>query len=102
MKIKRIKKLKVNSEEFDVVWDKTHSGGSFCYDKMIINIGIKHSKDSYIFMLICHELMEICAIEMQVRYSRPDCDSDYLFSYDHRQHTTMIDMFSSLVSQFIQ
>lgn len=100
MKIKRIKKIKVNSREFDIIWDKSHDGGWFDYGEKKIEIGTKQA-DNSVFMVICHELMEICAIEMFVRFRRPDVDSDYIFVYDHRQHTTMIDMFAGLLSQFI-
>jgi len=55
MKIKRLKKLKVNCWEFSITWDK-HS----------MAIGVKSKDDNEIFMLICHEIMEICAIEMNV------------------------------------
>jgi len=101
MKIKRIKKLKVNVTQFNVVWDKTHNGASFSYGKNLITIGVKSLSDSEIGSRICHELLEICALEMHVRYDRSDCDGDYLFAYDHRQHTTMCDMFVSLFEQFI-
>jgi len=101
MKIKRIKKLKIGSYIFNIEWDKSHEGAWFDWGKRQINIGIKNAEDLKIFMLLCHELMEMCAIVMNVRYSRPDCDSDYLFSYDHRQHDTMIEMFSGLLTEFI-
>ena len=100
MKIKRIKKLKVNSVSFDIIWDPKIYGGSFSYGTYIIRIGVKDKQE--IFETICHELMEIVACEMRVRLSRPDCDTDYVFVYDHRQHTTMIGMFSGLLSQFIK
>ena len=101
MKIKRIRALKVNSYKFTVKWSKEHDYASFNYANTEIDIGVKENNDDYIFMLICHELMEICAIEMFVRYQRPDVDSDYMFVYDHRQHTTMMDMFAGLLTQFI-
>ena len=101
MKIKRIKKLKVLSFSFDIKWDKTHQGGSFCYGERIINIGVEGGDDSEILMIITHELMEMCAVEMGVRFKRPDVDDDFIFVYDHRQHTTMMVMFSSLLEQFI-
>jgi len=101
MRIKRIKSLRVNCYQFDVEWDKSHNGGSFCYGEMKINIGVRDRTDEEIFMIICHELMEISALELNVRFKRPDCDSDYIFVYDHRQHETMMNMFSSLVSQFV-
>ena len=68
---------------------------------MEIRIATKGIPGSRTWEIICHELMEICAVEMCVRFHRPDCDSDYLFVYDHRQHDTMINMFAALVSQFI-
>ena len=102
MKIKRIKKIKINCTTFDVIWTKKHGGGSFGYSPPEIEIGVKDRSESEIFMIACHELMEICALEMNVRFRRPDCDSDYLFVYDHRQHETMINMFSGLLSEFIR
>lgn len=101
MKIKRIKKLKVNSYAFDVKWNKAHNGASFCYADRIIEIGVRYGRDDEIFQLICHELMELCAVEQHVRFKRPNVDSDYIFMYDHRQHDAMMSLFASLVSQFI-
>lgn len=102
MKIKRIKSIKINSYLFKIKWDKSHSSGSFSYGERVIEIGTKDVPDEGLFMIICHELQEIVALEMNVRFRRPDCDSDYLFVYDHRQHETMMNMFSSLVSEFIK
>lgn len=102
MKIKRIKQLKTPSFTFDVVWDKTHNGGGFDYGKGEMNIGTQWGRDDHIFMIICHELWELVAIEHHVRMSRPDVDTDYIFVYDHRQHDTMCSMFSGLLREFIQ
>ena len=104
MKIKRIKDLKVNSYNFTVKWDiNLDSGyGSISYPKHEIIIGIKNSPESEIFETVCHELMELCSIEMHVRFARADCAGDYIFVYDHRQHDTMMNMFAGLVSQFIK
>jgi len=102
MKIKRIKKLKVNSYHFDVVWDKElRNGGSVSYSRHEIVIGVKSGAESEVFEVICHELMELCAMEMHVHYRRPDCNDDFIFVYDHRQHDTMMNMFAGLLSQFI-
>ncbi len=102
MKIKRIKKLKVNSYNFDVMWDKgLNCAGSVSYRNHKIIIGVKHGVEAEIFETICHELMELCAMEMHVHYRRPDCDTDFIFVYDHRQHDTMINMFAGLLTQFI-
>lgn len=101
MRIKRIKKIKINSYEFKVVWDNSGAGGSFSYSDQTMRIGCKGVFPGEMFMVICHELMEICALEMNVRFRRPDCDTDYIFVYDHRQHETMMNIFSALLSQFI-
>ncbi len=101
MKIKRIKKLKVLSFSFDVEWNKLNGGGMFDYEDRIIGIGVKGNDDGEIFRIIVHELTEICAIEMMVRFRRPDVQDDYIFVYDHRQHTTLTTMLASLLEQFI-
>lgn len=102
MKIKRIKKIWVNCFEFSVKWTSRHGGGSFNYGDREIEIGTRDNSDSELFMIICHELMEIAAVEMNVRLRRPDCDSDYIFVYDHRQHETMMNMASKWISEFLQ
>ncbi len=102
MEIKKIKKIKVLIYHFDILWDCTHDGGWFDYANLKINIGIKGKNNDQIFNTICHEMMEISALEMNVRLNRPDCSSDYIFVYDHRQHDTMMRLFSSAISQFIK
>lgn len=101
MRIKKIKALKVNSYDFKVIWTKEHNGAHFNFPTREIVIGISGGHDGNTFMLICHELMEICAIELNVRLRRPDVDDDYVFVYDHRQHETMMSMFAGLLTQFI-
>lgn len=101
MKIKRLKKLKVHTYYFDMIWDKTTNDASVSYSDKEIMIGIRGFADEQIFSSLCHEIFEVCAIEMHVRLNRPDCYSDFVFVFDHRQHDSMMEMFSGLVSQFI-
>ena len=103
MNIKRIKKLRVNSYNFIVAWDKDlNNAGSVSYTNHKITIGVRGGAQSEIFETICHELWELCAMEMHVHFRRPDCDTDFIFVYDHRQHDTMTNMFAGLLSQFIR
>ena len=102
MKIKKIKTVLINCYTFKIIWNNKHNGGSFSYIPNKIEIGTKDLTDTEIFMIICHELMEIVTSEMNVRMQRTDCNSDYIFVYDHRQHETMMNMFSGLLAQFIK
>ena len=101
MKVKRISKIKINSSEFSIKWDDSTWAGFCSYAKLTIMIGTKQS-EAEIFATLCHEIMELIACEMFVRFNRGDCSSDYIFVYDHRQHTTMMSMFAGIISQFIK
>lgn len=102
MKIKKLKKIKILAHEFKINWSKEHNGGWFDFGKMTIEIGIQDKDDGHTFMVLCHELMEICAVEMGVRLNRPDCTTDFIFVYDHRQFETKMSLFSSLITQFLE
>ncbi len=102
MKVKRLQKIKINCYTFNIVWSKEkYVGGSFSYADKEIVVGVNGKSEEEIFMVVCHEVMEIIACEMNVRMSRPDCPEDYIFVYDHRQYETMMNMFSSVISQFV-
>lgn len=101
MRLKRIKNIRVNSYEFEVAWPKDMEGARFNYTDRIIEVGTKNRTELELLESVCHELFELCAEEMRVRYRRPDCETDYLFAFDHRQHDTLINMFSGLLSRFL-
>lgn len=95
------KSLTVNSYKFRVIWDKKTYGGSFDYNKREIRIGCKDNDEREQFMLLVHELDEIAATEMMVRYSRTDCNGDFIFVYDHRQHDTKSNMMAGWLMEFL-
>jgi hypothetical protein len=100
-KIKKIKKLRVNSFVFDVSYADKGAGGRFSFSERKLELGIKGADDEQALMILTHELMEMCIIEMNCRLNRPDVDSDYLFVMDHRQFETACNMFSGLLAQFL-
>ena len=102
MEIKRIKKLRVNSYIFNVIWDNESKSGSFDYGMKEIRIGVSNKDNLNLLVTISHELFEIAAVELNIRLNRPDCDSDYVFVFDHRQYSTVMEVFIGLLSQFIK
>ena len=100
MQIKKIKKLNINSKEFTVRWDY-EGGGYFNTSQRIIGLDPTIG-DDILLEIIAHELMEIVLVELHVRLDRPDCETDYMFVYDHRQFTTAMSMFIGLFKQFIK
>lgn len=100
MKIKRLKKIRINGTIFKIKWDDTVFGGSFDYIDRSIVVGVKCRH--LIKETLIHELMEIAAVELGVRFTRPDNDYEYVFMYDHRQHDTMCSMVAGLLDQFIE
>lgn len=102
MRIKRIKKLQVNNTIFKVVWKPNiNEGASYDYTSKEITFTTLGQSEEDVLMLVCHELFEVCAYEMGVAFTRPDCPGDRLFSFDHRQHTTIQYMFSGLLFKFL-
>lgn len=100
MKIKRIKSLRVNTIVFRVKWDPEMWGAKVDYPADTITIGTKND-ELQVLDNVCHELWEVVAVELNVRLARPDCHSDFIFVYDHRQHDTMATMFAGLLAQFL-
>lgn len=111
MQIKFPKTIIIGATTFVVKQDKKSAGGSFTYGissdekatEPTIIIGTYLLKTSPIAVLgtIIHELKEVIQEEQSVRYSRPDCGGDYLFSYTHREHTDFCERLATALSKFI-
>ena len=109
MQIKKIKKLRLNSYVFDITWDKEKSGAEFrFYDTeknkrptLRLPCPTKWG-ENHTFMVLCHELMEMSLVELNVRYLRADVQDDYLFSFNHKQLDSAANMMSGALSQFIK
>jgi len=104
MKLKFPKKIRIDEMVFIVKYDKSDGGGSFSYKNCEIKIGIKdHLKcPTSVLATIIHELKEIIQVNQTVRYDRKDIDSDYLFSYTHKEHTDLCYRLSGLLDYFIK
>lgn len=100
MKIKRLKKIIVGDHDFDIIWEKDHSGGSFNYEKREIEIGTKNG-ELRAFGVLIHELKEIIQVEQNTRYERYDEDRSFEFHYTHKEHTQLCSMLAGLLSQFL-
>ena len=101
MQIRKIKSINIGCRLFKVVWNKNSSGASFDYADMTITIGTRNNNSVELLDLIIHELTEILAEELHIRFYRTDVQDDYIFMYDHRQHTTLVSLLAGLVAQFI-
>ena len=101
MEIKRIEKFYSQTVEWDVRWMPRSRGGGFDWDKGVLKIGCQGAPKE-VFDVILHELVELVALELHIRYDRPDCDTDYLFVYDHRQHTMMCTVLAGYLAQFLE
>ena len=87
---------------WEIVWSKDSNGGSFDYRSMRITIGVRNNCDQLIFEILCHELMEICAVVCHARLTRSDSVSDYIFVADHKTFDTQVCLFASAIKQFIK
>lgn len=99
-KIKRIKTIQLCGQTFNVEWNKETSGACFSFQNEKLIIGTKIS--SRIWGNIVHEVTEIVMAGMYLRHHRGDVDDDYIFVYDHRQHTAACEMIADALEKFIK
>jgi|SRR6187402_218684 len=104
MKLKYPKKITIGSTDFKIKYDKTNSGGSFTFDNPLITIGtydLQHGNDIYVFMIMCHEIMEVINTMSCTRYHCPG-DTDFKFFMSHKEFRTNIELFATAIRNFIE
>lgn len=104
MELKFPRKVNVGPFTFEVDYNKKGAGASFSFSERKIEIGIAHiEKDQdYVFMLLCHEIMEICHVVTCTRYHDESVDANYKFFLDHKEFENNINLFSKAIQQFIK
>lgn len=104
MKLKFPKKIMIGDRIFKVKTDRKEGGGSFSYDKHEIIIGTKHLKKQpqAVLNVIIHELMEIICVEEDTRLDKGNNYADYVFVYDHQQHTDIVRRLAGILNEFIK
>jgi hypothetical protein len=101
MKLKRLKKIRIDEIVFDIIWDKDEGGGSMNFPNHLMVIGTALGEISA-FATLLHELKEIVNVTQNIRYTRPDTPKCYEFHYTHREHSDMCDRLAGILSEFIQ
>ncbi len=104
MKIKFLKQIEIFSVVYDIIWDKSHNGGSVsCYEGKIV-VGTKdyHKDPVYTFGVLSHEILECIFIHMGARYDNPRIGNNYLFNFNHQTFENAIEIHTSLLSKFIK
>ena len=102
MKIKRLKKVLIGSAIWKIEWVKNSDNGSFDYVTEIIKIPAKGNTEVRIFEILMHELKEIIQCEQFTRLYGKSTEQQYVFVYNHDQHTDLCARLSGLLSKFIK
>lgn len=103
IKLRFPKQINIISFNFKVIADKTLGGGSFDINKGEIVIGVKHIKEdpTYVFNVLCHELMEVISELTRTRYSDPSVSGNYKFFWDHKEFELNVKIFAETIRHFI-
>lgn len=103
MKIVFPKEISILSHTFKVRTDKNNAGGSFSFpdSEIVIGTATLQSDPSYVFSVICHEVMEAVCVATGTRYSDPSVPNDYKFFMDHKGFEVNISVFAKVIQQFI-
>lgn len=105
MKLKFPKKVEIGHVTFTVSYNKNIGcGASFSFADRSIEIGTVQLKrdPNTVFMLICHEVMEIIHCINCTRYLDGSVIGNYMFIMDHKQFEVNNNMFSQAIRQFLE
>ena len=104
MELKLPKKIEIGYMIFDITYNKESSGASFYFREREIIIGTLHLKKDpeSVFMVICHEVMEIIHCMHNTRYMDESVPDNYKFFMDHKEFENNINMFSKVIQKFIK
>ena len=100
MKVKRLRKIRISENVFNITWDKEEWGARFDIGKLEINIGTRSQEEMSIFTNVLHEIKEILHCLQRTRYLSGE-HVDYLFSYSHKEHTDLCERLSGILSEFL-
>ncbi len=103
MKLKKINKVQILSNTFDVFYDNKSDGGSFDWAESKIVIGTKsYKKDPlYTISVLSHELMEGILIMTGGRFSNGRTFDTYLFNFDHQIFANAIRLHIEALNKFL-
>lgn len=103
MKLKFPKSVTIGSTVFKVVKDPNKYGGRVTFDPNYqIIIGTKllqWGQIEKVFAIICHEVMEAWAVEMDYRTEK--YNHSFQFNFDHHEWSILINCASKTISEFI-
>lgn len=101
MKIRIPKQIKIGSDIFAVKIDKKRVDADFSYETQVLTIGTKINRTDHLLNIISHELYEMWAVTLYIRYTRPDTFNTYEFHFDHRQFTNWVELTTQTLKEFI-
>lgn len=104
MELRLPKKVEIGHMTFSVSYHKNEGGAAFSFTDRSIAIGTKQLErdPGSVFMLICHEVMEIIHCITCTRYHDESVEGNYMFVMDHKQFEVNNNMFSQAIRQFIK
>lgn len=104
MKLKFPKKIQIAPYSMNVFVDEDSDAASFDLEECRLTIGTKSLKTdpAYVFMLICHEIQEICHLCTGTRYRDTSVDGNYKFFMDHKEFQVTTSLFSFAIRNFIE